>query len=374
MESTFRLARIRGIDVGIHYTWFIAFVVFAIILARGQYPNTYDDWSETQYWIVAIITVLLLFLSVVLHEFGHAITAQSRGVPVRSITLFIFGGVAVLERDAEEAGDEFLIAIAGPVVSLALGGLFGAIWYVLRDVNEQLSALLAYLAFINVVLAVFNMIPGFPLDGGRVLRAIIWRITGSMRRATRIVATIGVGFGTLFIFIGILTIATGNLVNGIWGIVLGWFLQNAAQQSQAAVEQEHAFRGYTVRELMNPRPVVVTPDVDLNTLAEDYILAANARGMPVMEGGRLIGIVTVNDLKKVDRRRWGELRVADVMTPARDLKVVDPTADLPSALQIMAQNGFHQLPVVEDGRLLGLLTRFEIVRFLQTRQELGAPA
>jgi Zn-dependent protease/predicted transcriptional regulator len=371
MEATFRLARIRGIEVGIHYSWFIAFVVFVAILARGQYPNTYDAWSETQYWTVAIITVLLLFTSVVLHEFGHALVAQSRNVPVRSITLFIFGGVAVLDHEAEKSGDEFFIAIAGPIVSIALGGLFGVAWLALDGVNDQLSALLSYLASINIILAVFNMIPGFPLDGGRVLRAIIWRITGSMRRATRIVATIGVGFGALFIFIGILTIATGNLVNGIWGIVLGWFLQNAAQQSQAAVEQEQAFRGFTVSELMNSAPVVVAPDVDLNTLAEDYILAENARGMPVMDAGRLVGIITVNDLKKVERGRWRELRVADVMTPGSELKVVAPAADLNTALQLMAENGYHQLPVVENGRLAGLLTRFEVVRFLQTRQELG---
>jgi Zn-dependent protease/predicted transcriptional regulator len=313
----------------------------------------------------------MLFASVLLHEFGHAIVAQMRGVPVRSITLFIFGGVAGLARESDEAEDEFLIAIAGPAVSIVLAGIFGALWLVLSGVSEQLAALLGYLAYVNAILVIFNMIPGFPLDGGRVLRAIIWRATRDMRRATRIVAAIGIVIGNLFVIGGLLMVVTGYLINGIWAIVIGWFLQGAAEQSRDQVEQQHMLRDVVTRDLMNPSPVTIDPGVDLETMAEDYVLARNARGLPVVDDSRLVGIVTVTDLRKVPREEWPRRRVAEVTTPVREVKCLRPDDPVIDALTIMSENDFHQMPVLEDGRLVGLLTRFELVRYFQTREELG---
>ncbi|MFW6074071.1 MAG: CBS domain-containing protein [Chloroflexota bacterium] len=371
LEATIRLLRVRGIDVGIHYSWFIVVVAFSWLLAEGQYPNLYEDWSTAQYWTVAVASVLLLFLSVLLHEFGHALVAQGRGVPVRSITLFIFGGIAGLARESDDSKDEFLIAIAGPIVSIALGGLFGLLWFVFAGVNVQVGALLGYLAYVNIVLAVFNMIPGFPLDGGRVLRAVIWRATGNLQRATDIAATIGTTIGMLFVFGGILVAISGPVVNGIWAIVIGWFLQNASQQSRSAVEEQVAFQDVRVRDLMNPVPVTVSPTVDLETLAEDYILRRNARGIPVVNDGRMIGLVTVSDLKNVNRQRWPVTHVADVMTPAPELHTIHPDSPIAEALNAMNEHEFHQIPVVEESHLVGMLTRFELIRYLHTRQELG---
>jgi Zn-dependent protease len=371
MQATFRIARIRGIDVGIHYSWFIVVVLFTVIFAESQYPDMYEDWSEFEYWSVALASVLLLFLSVLLHEFGHALVAQRRGVPVRSITLFIFGGVAGLARESDESGDEFLIAIAGPAVSVGLAGMFGLLWLVFSSASEQLSALLGYLAYVNILLVAFNMIPGFPLDGGRVLRSVIWKATGDMRRATRIVAAIGVGIGTLFIAGGLILVVTGYLVNGIWAIAIGWFLQSAAEQSRSAVEQEHLLRDVLTRDLMNPDPVTVTRDVDLETLAEDYVLRRNARGLLVVEDGKLLGIVTTTDLRKVPREQWSQRRAGDVMTPADRLRYLELDAPVSKAIELMLEGDFHQMPVMSDGRLVGLLSRFELMRYFQTRSELG---
>ncbi|MEZ4523054.1 MAG: site-2 protease family protein [Thermomicrobiales bacterium] len=371
MEATFKLARIRGIDVGIHFSWFIVVVLFTVIFAQSQYPATYPDWTEAQYWTVALASVLLLFLSVLLHEFGHAIVAQSRGVEVRSITLFIFGGVAGLARESDEAGDEFWIAIAGPIVSISLAGIFGFAWLIFSGINEQAAALLGYLAYVNLILVLFNMIPGFPLDGGRVLRSAIWRATDDMRKATRIVSGIGVAIGTLFVAGGLLLIVAGYLVNGIWAVVIGWFLQSAAQQGRNAVEQTHAFRDILTRDLMHTAPVTIGPNVDLETMAEDFVLARNARGIPVVDGQTLLGIATVTDLRKIPRDQWSGKTVREVMTPASAVKYLQPEVPVVEALGMMSEGDFHQMPVTEDGRLVGLLTRFELVRYFQTREELG---
>ena len=371
MDGTLKIARIRGIDVGLHFSWFIVVILFTVIFAESQYPETYPEWSELHYWTVALASVLLLFFSVLLHEFGHAIVAQSRGVEVKSITLFIFGGIAGLASDSDDAADEFWIAIAGPLVSTMLAGLFGVAWLLFADFNEQAAAILGYLAFVNLILVLFNMIPGFPLDGGRVLRAALWKGTGDVHRATRIAAGVGVAIGTFFVAGGLVLIVIGYIVNGIWAVVIGWFLQSAAQQGRSSIEQAQALRDILTRDLMNTRPVTIPPDVDLETMAEEFILARNARGLPVISGGNLVGIATVTDLRKIPRHQWSQHTVGEIMTPSSHLKYVAPDVPVTDALMMMSDGDFHQMPVTDGGRLVGLLTRFELVRYFQTREELG---
>lgn len=374
MEASVRLGSIRGIPVGVHYSWFVVFFALSATLALGQYPTNYPDWTDTQYWTVAVLSVLLLFTSVLLHEFGHAVTAQKLGIPVISITLFIFGGVAAISQDAESAGDEFKIAIAGPIVSVLTGVTFGAIFLALGDVNEQASALVGYLALVNIVLAVFNMLPGFPLDGGRVLRAIIWKATGSVRRSTRIVATIGSLLGSLLFVVGIFTIFQGNLVNGVYSVAIGWFLQNAATQGRQQVEQEVALRDVYVHDLMQHDPVTVHPGLDIQSLVDDYVLGRNVRGLPVCDEGRLVGIITVNDIKEIARDEWPRRQVSELMTGLAELQTVEEMTLVNDVLRLMAEHDFHQLPVLRDGSLVGLITRSGLVRYLQYRQELGVDA
>jgi Zn-dependent protease len=371
MEASIRLGKIRDIELGIHYSWFIVFVVFSIILATEQYPGTYEGWSDTQYWTIGIASVLLLFISVIIHEFGHAITAQREGIPVQSIVLFIFGGVATITRESEEPGDEFKIAIAGPITSAALAGLFGAAWAAVGDSSEQVSALLGHLAFVNLALAIFNLIPGFPLDGGRVLRAIIWKATGSLRKATRVVSFIGIGVGALFLFIGVLAIVNGNLANGLWGIALGWFLQNAASQGYASLVQRDILRDVSVHQLMDTQPAVVAPDVSVEQLVMRHILGENVRGALVVDDNALLGIVTLTDIKELERERWPETSVREIMTGRDALYSVTPDAQLVAALERMVQHDLNQMPVLDGDRLVGMVSRSDFMRYLQMREELG---
>jgi Zn-dependent protease/CBS domain-containing protein len=374
MDASIRLGSIRGIPVGIHYSWFVVFFALSGILALGQYPTNYPEWSDAGYWVVAVASVLLLFFSVLLHEFGHAVTAQKLGIPVISITLFIFGGVAAISQDAESPGDEFKIAIAGPIVSVLTGLTFAAIFIALGEINEQASALVGYLALINIVLAVFNMLPGFPLDGGRVLRSIIWKVTGSVRRSTRIVATIGSLLGSLLFVLGIFAIFQGNLINGVYSVAIGWFLQNAASQGRQQVEQEVALRDVYVHDLMQHDPVTVDPGLDIQTLVDDYVLGQNVRGMPVCDDGRLVGIITVNDIKEISRDEWPRRQVSELMTGLAELQTVAELTPVNEVLRMMAEHDFHQIPVLRDGNLVGLITRSGLVRYLQYRQELGVDA
>lgn len=374
MEASLTLGRVRGIPIGIHSTWLIVFGLLTFSLAENVFPNRYDGWSTTTYWVVGAIASLLLFASVVAHELGHAVVAQSRGVGVRSITLFIFGGVAELERETEEAGDEFVIAIAGPAVSVLIAVVSGALWGALRNSNEQIAAILQYLASANTVLVLFNLIPAYPLDGGRVLRAILWRSSGSMMQATRIAATVGMVIGYLFIVFGIFTVFEST-VSGIWLIAIGWFLQSAAAQATSQARMQSQFEGVTVGSLMNPQPVTVSPDVSIAELVSGYIMARNVHGLPVCDGGRLVGIITLTDVKDAPSEEWSRLSVRDRMTGLDELVTAREETRLTDALREMARLDVHQLPVVRDGELIGLLNRSAIVHYLQLRQSLpDAPA
>jgi Zn-dependent protease/CBS domain-containing protein len=371
MEASIRLATIRNIPVGVHYSWFIVFFGFSALLATSQYPNLWPGWTTLQYWSVAVLSVLLLFFSVLLHEFGHAITAQRLGIPVVNITLFIFGGVATISKEAESAGDEFKIAIAGPIVSVLTGLSFGSLWVILGDWNEQVSALLGYIAIVNFILAIFNMIPGFPLDGGRVLRAILWKATGSQRTSTRIVSVIGTLCGMGLFALGIAMILMGNPINGIYMLAIGWFLQNAASQGRRLVEEEDWFAGVTAVNLMQHQPITVSPDVPIQAVVSHYILGQNVRGLPVCSGDRLVGIITLSDIKPVPSDRWPSLTVADLMTPAANLHTVTESTPVAEILRMMALHDLHQMPVMRGSQLVGLVSRSDLLRFMQMRQELG---
>jgi Zn-dependent protease/CBS domain-containing protein len=369
MEASVRLGTIRGIEIGIHSSWLIVFALLTYSLSESIFPSLYDDWTTTEYWGAGVVASLLLFASVIAHEFGHAIMAQSKGVSVRSITLFIFGGVALLEKESEEAGDEFWIAVAGPAVSVAVAVLAGAAWIAAESLNEQLAGILVYLAYMNVILVLFNMIPAYPLDGGRVFRAILWGATRSLEKATRISSTVGMIIGFLFIGVGVFTVFA-NPISGIWLVAIGWFLRSAAQQAYQQLTLSRVFEGVRVESLMNPDPVTVTPGVTLDDLVAGYVLGQNVRGLPVVDAGRLAGMITVSDIRDVPQEQWSRRTVGERMTPFDRVVAAAPETGLADALQLMSEQDLHQLPVVRDGRLVGLLTRNALIRFLQLRQEL----
>jgi Zn-dependent protease/CBS domain-containing protein len=365
LEASFKLGRIKGIEIGIHYSWLFIFALLTYSLAVSFFPSIYDDWSTAQYWIIAAIASLLLFASVVAHELGHSFTAIAKGIPVHNITLFIFGGVASLSQEIKEAKTEFLVAIAGPAVSLLIAVVSAGGMYLLRGVSEQLSAVFEYLALANGILVVFNLIPGFPLDGGRVFRSIVWGATHSMERATRIATRLGVIIGYLFIIGGVFIIFTGDVISGIWFGAIGWFLQNAAEQSMQQFRMQNTVQGVLVGSLMMRNPPVVDPGISLDHLVQQYFISQNLRGVPVVQQGVLLGIITLTDMRGTPQSDWPSLRVADRMTPRYRLITVTPETPIEVAMQAMSEHDIHQIPVVENGVLIGLLTRSTIIRYLQ---------
>lgn len=372
MGSSVKVATIGGIEIGIHYSWLLVFFLVAWTLAAGLFPDQYPGLGRNTYWVMGFTASLLLFVSVLIHELAHSFVAKSRGLGVTGITLFIFGGVSNLAEEARSAAEEFQIAIVGPLTSLVLAGLF---WVASRAAaSPEIDGILSYMVYINVTLAVFNLIPGFPLDGGRVLRAILWAATNSLSRATRIAAGVGRVVAFLFIFGGIFMAFTGSFISGLWLMFIGWFLNNAAESSSQQMELATSLRGVRVGSVMNPRPVVIEPNVRLSDLVSDYVLRRGIRALPVVEGDQLVGMVTLHQVRAIPQESWDETPVRFVMTNLNDLHTTTAVSPLSGALHTMSEHDVNQLPVVENGRLAGLLSRSDVMRFLRVREELGIPS
>ena len=370
MKPSIRLFKIAGVDVGVHYTWVFAFVLITWSLAVGYYPAFYEGWSNSTYWGIAVLSSLLLFTSVLLHELGHSLIARWLGLNVLGITLFIFGGVSNMQGEAARARDEFLVAVIGPVVSLALAGLF-FLPLLFMESRSQLPALLAYMALINALLGAFNLLPGFPLDGGRILRSILWGVTGTLSRATNIASRVGQVFAFGLMGVGIFQIVNGNFLGGLWIILIGWFLNSAAESTRRETRFQEEFKDVAARDLMYPDPETTSPHTRLTDIIDEFFLRRGRRAMLVCdEYHQLIGIVSLSDLKKVGQARWPYLTVSEVMTRS-PIHSVGPDEKASAALQLLAEHDLNQLPVVHQGRVLGMLSRSDMIRYLQTRKELG---
>lgn len=369
MKGSFRVLTISGIEIGIHYTWILAFILIAWSLAVGYFPQSYPRWTTSTYWAMGVVASLFLFVSVLLHELAHSFVARSRGLPVHSITLFIFGGVSNIEKEPEKPGVEFIMSVVGPVSSLVLGGIF---WGVQRAIppGTPLSALLGYLALINILLGVFNILPGFPLDGGRVLRSIVWGATKSLSKATNVAATTGRIFGWALIAYGVFLIFGNNLFGGLWIAFIGWFLSSAAETSRREVTLREHLSGVSVTEVMDAQPETISPDTSIEKLVHEVFLQHGRRAAPVCSGDRIQGIITPPDVKGVPQQQWAMTPVEKVMTkePIYYVKVDD---DLATALKIISEHSLNQVLVLKDGRLVGLVSRADILRYLQMHQELG---
>ncbi|MCL5961093.1 MAG: site-2 protease family protein [Chloroflexi bacterium] len=372
MQGSFRLGNIFGIDIDINYTWLIVFALVTWSLAAGFFPQQFPGWPIATYWLVGTISSLLLFASVLLHELAHSLVAQREGLPITNITLFIFGGVSNIQREPTNPRDEFRMAFVGPLSSILIGVVTGVLLVIFGRFNVQLQAVLLYLTIINLMLAVFNLIPAFPLDGGRVFRSVVWWMTRSLTRATRIASAVGQGFGYLIIFAGLLLVFTGNFLGGVWLVLIGWFLTYAAEASYRQMIAQETLRGIHVRDVMAQDVPTVTPDITVRELVDRYILPRNIRALPVVHDSRLVGMVTLSDVQHVPQEDWGTTSVGSIMTPGERLHVLAPQDDAVQAVQAMGEQDVNQLPVVSDGRVVGLVTRGHIIRLLQTRQDLGA--
>jgi Zn-dependent protease/CBS domain-containing protein len=368
--GSLRVARLLGVDINIHVSWLFIALLVTYMLAAVQFPFLYPGWSTAEYWAVAGVTAFLFFASVLAHELSHAVVARRMGLSVQRITLFIFGGAAELESEPARPRDEALIAVAGPATSLLIGGGLGLAYMVVSQ--PQLAALLGWLGFINVALAVFNLIPGYPMDGGRILRALIWRIRKDHLAATRNAALVGRLFGYGLVGWGIFWVIQLNLA-GLWLALIGWFLATTASASVAQVSLEHSLRGVKVRDVMDDAPPSVSPNVRVADLVSDHLLRGEDRSFLVRhDDGGLAGIVTLTVVRRLARDEWDGARVTDIMTRYADLLTVTPEDDVELALRRIHERNVGQLPVVVETRdAVGLVTRASILRLIDTRLKLG---
>ncbi len=373
MGGAFSLGRIFGIQFRIHYSWFIIFVLITFSLSWQYFPYAYPAWSMPTYWLTGVATSLLFFTSVVAHELAHSLVGRANGIPVRSITLFLFGGVAHMSREASGHRAEFRMAMAGPLASLVIGGLFFLLHLLLQDLNEPIAALAFWLAQINVVLAIFNLIPGFPLDGGRVFRSLLWRFSGNYQRATRIAVEVGRGVGYLFVAAGIVLmfLYPGRWFNGLWLAFIGLFLSYVATTSYRQAQWQAALQGVRVADVMTAYCPVISPDMTISRVVQEHVFISGHRCFMVTGNGELKGILTLRNIKSVDQKNWESTLAGEVMTPSERLKVVPPEEEVLGVIEQMEEYGISQMPVVSEGRIIGLIARDDIFRLLYTRSRLG---
>ena len=366
------LFRILGFQVKLDASWLILAVLVTWSLAAGYFPARYEGLSGPTYLWMGVAGALGLFASIVLHELSHSLVARRYGMQIRGITLFIFGGVAEMEDEPPTAKAEFLMAIAGPIASALLSVAFD----ILGDFGQRLGmeapipAVLGYLAFINMLLAVFNLVPAFPLDGGRMLRAALWGWKGDLRWATRIAANAGASFGIALIAFGLFNIVTGNLIGGIWFMLIGFFVRGAATGSYSQMQTRRFFQGEPVRRFMVTDPIAAPPDITIHRLVEDYIYRHYHELFPVVEDSRLLGCIGIAEIRQVPREKWDLVRVFDAMSPASPENTVDADLDAVEALAIMRRTGNSRLMVAEDGRLVGLVTLKDLLRLIAFKMDL----
>ncbi len=370
MRGSLTLGKIFGIPIKVHSSWFLVAILITWSLAGGYFPQQYPRWAAMTYWVVGAVTAALFFASVVLHELGHSIVALREKVPVRDITLFIFGGVAQIGNEPETPGAELRIAVAGPLTSLVLAGLASLLSLGIAG-TAPLAASFSYLARINLTLALFNLVPGFPLDGGRVLRAVLWGLGGSLRTATRWATWVGRGVAYLFILWGVGQMFRGSFLDGLWIVFIGWFLNNAAESSYQQVAMKEMLTGVTVGDVAAQQCIAVPSDLRLDRLLRDLVLDAGHRCFFVTDDGHVKGLITLDNIRAVPRDLHGELTASQVMAPVDALVQADSGEEVLTLLQRMNEANVSQVPVIVNGHPLGLFSRESLLRHIRLRNELG---
>ena len=373
MGGSYRLLRVFGIDILVHWSWFAIFALLTWWLSQGFFKDQNEDWTAGERWAAAVASALAFFISILLHELAHSLVAKREGLPVKSITLFIFGGVSALGAEPKTPGQEFRVAIVGPLVSFVLAGAFGVAALVahLSGVGGQPpAAVVLYLAIINAAVGVFNMLPGYPLDGGRVLRATLWARGRNLLTATRRASWAGTLLAFGLIALGVVSILAGNFIGGAWFVVIGWFLRGVSESSYQQLLYRTTLEGTKVGDLINRSFDAAPPDMNLDTLVNEYLMTKSQRCVPIIVGEELIGLVTMQDLKRVPRDEWQTTSVFKAMTPRESLHQVDVGDDITQAMEIMAKENVHQLPAIDFGRFVGFITRADVLRLMQVRTEL----
>ena len=367
--GSIRLFQVAGIDVRLHVSWLIVFALVTWSLATAWYQPNLPGADASEPWLLGALSAVLLFAAVLIHELAHSFVARAQGMEAHSITLFIFGGVSTLKSDSPRPSTEFLIAIVGPLSSFALALL--ALLAAESTTEPRLELIFSYLFTVNLLLGAFNLIPGFPLDGGRVLRSIVWQVTGNTRRGLELAVNVGqiVGYG--FMLWGFFRVLDNDLLGGIWIAAIGWFLQGAGQATLQASRQENALRDLRVRDLFRPDTATISPEATVAELIDGWLVSGNRRAVPVAVDGRLVGMVTVADLQGVSPEARESTRVGEVMGGRDGVATASPSTRVNEALKLMVEGNFEQLPVVDGGRLVGMLALSDVATQLQLREALG---
>jgi Zn-dependent protease/CBS domain-containing protein len=368
-----KLFKIFGFEVGIDWSWIILAILIAWSLSVGFFPFRYKSLPTQTYWVMGIVGALGLFFSIVFHEMCHSLVARQYGMRMKGITLFIFGGVAEMGEEPPNPKAEFMMAIVGPISSLVIGIVFYGIYFLGRQNgwSEPINGVVQYLAYINGLLAFFNLVPAFPLDGGRVLRSILWGLKKNLRWATRISSRIGSGFGILLILLGAFQFLRGNFIGGMWWFLIGMFLRGAAKTSYQQLLLRKALEGEIVQRFMKTDPVTVTPSRSVEQLVQDYIYKYHYKMFPIVEDtGRLIGCVSTKQVREIPREEWGQRRVGEIATQCSAENTVGPQVDAMKALSLMSKSGLSRLMVTEKDRLLGIITLKDLLKFFALKVEL----
>lgn len=368
MDSSINMGRLFGIPLRIHFSWFIIFALLTAAISTSYYPPNYP---LAQRIIGGVITSILFFASVLAHELAHSVVAIRNGIPVRNITLFIFGGVSQITREATRPISELIMALAGPVSSIILSLLFYLIHFATRGSSSIIPDMAYYLFYINMFLAIFNLIPGFPLDGGRVFRAILWKIMNNQRKATRIATISGQVVAYLMILAGVIWIFVLRDLSGLWLVFVGWFLENAASSSRRQLELREALRGYKVQDVMSRDCQLIEPTLSIRDLVNNILLTSGRRCFIITREGKLVGLVTFHNLKSVPQDRWPYTTIQEVMTPSDKLITARPEDEAVTLLDTMDENDINQIPVIKGTEVVGIVGRDNLIRFIRNRSELG---
>lgn len=366
---------VSGFQISLDYSWFVIFFLILGTFTGAVFPAYVPGLSQRTYLAMGLGGAILFFLSLLVHELAHAFVARARGLQVEGITLFIFGGMARTRGEATRPLDELVIAGVGPVASLALGGLFyGAAILIDRNLwSPALFGVAGHLAFLNLALAAFNVLPGFPLDGGRLMRGVVWHFTGSLRKATHVASITGKILGWMIIAAGLYSVfVTSQMVTGLWFIFIGWFLANAATASYEQILLRHVLEGRTAADAMTHTPETVGPDVTLDALVRDYFMKRPYNSFPVVQDGVVIGLITLSQVKQLDHSAWRIRRVADVMTPLAETLIVSPSSPMNEVVERMSENETRRVIVAQEWELKGIITGGDVANWLDRAGLVGS--
>lgn len=371
-EKRIPLFNLLGFKVNIDITWFILAVLITWSLAQGLFPHYFEGFAPTTYWWMGIAGALGLFVSIIFHEFSHSIVARKYGLPMKGITLFIFGGIAEMHEEPKNPKSEFFMAVAGPISSIFLAGIFFLTQKTGKAINwpDSVNAVLIYLAWLNIALAGFNLVPAFPLDGGRILRSILWAAKKNLRWATHTASGFGGVFGLLLIILGIISFISGGFISGLWYFLIGMFIRGASQMSYQQLLIRKALTGEPVKRFMKEEPIVVPKSISVRELVENYFYRYHYKMFPLSENGKLEGCISTKEVKEIPKDQWNHLKIADIARPCSQDNTVSPDIDAMKALSIMKKTGNSRLMVIENEKLLGVITLKDMLKFLSLKIDL----